>query len=126
MGRFLTALTNELRVRGVTTAYTMEVADIAGPTIRAPIDDLSSVAENLLLLRFIELRSRLYRLISILKVRDSDFDPSLHQFATTIQGLAIEADSESAEGIMADFSRWPHGVLVGDIGGEAKSPRPGG
>jgi hypothetical protein len=65
-------------------------------------------------------------LISILKVRDSDFDPSLHQFATTSQGLAIEADSESAEAIMASFSRWPEGVLVPDIGGDAKSPRPGG
>ncbi len=83
---FLTALTNELRVLGVTTAYTMEVADIIGPTIRAPISDLSSVAENLILLRFIELRSRLYRLISILKVRDSDFDPSLHQYITTGRG----------------------------------------
>ena len=79
MGHFLTALTNELRVLGVTTTYTMEVADIIGPTIRAPIDDLSSVAENLVLLRFIELRSHLYRLISVLKVRDSDFDPTLHR-----------------------------------------------
>jgi circadian clock protein KaiC len=114
MGHFLTALTNELRVLGVTTVYTMEVADIIGPTIRAPIDDLSSVAENLVLLRFIELRSRLYRLISVLKVRDSDFDPSLHQYATTDQGLAIEATPESAEAIMAGFSRWPYGVAVPD------------
>lgn len=114
MGHFLTALTNELRVLKVTTAYTMEVADIIGPTIRAPIDDLSSVAENLILMRYIELRSRLYRLISILKVRDSDFDASLHQYVTTDHGLAIEASPESAEAVMAGFSRWPHGVTVPD------------
>ena len=112
MGRFLTALTNELRVLGVTTAYTMEVADIIGPTIRAPIRDLSSVAENLILLRFIELRSHLYRLISVLKVRDSQFDPSLHRFAMTDQGLAIEPTSASAEAIMASFCQWSPGIIV--------------
>lgn len=125
MGHFLTALTNELRVRGVTTAYTMEVADIIGPTIRAPIDDLSSVAENMVLLRFIELRSRLHRLLSILKVRDSDFDSSLHRFVTTAGGLAIEATPDSAEAIMAGFARWPAGVTVPDIG-DAPPPRHGG
>ena len=56
IGKFLTALMNEMRVLGVTTLYTLEVPDIMGPTIRTPIGDLSSVAENLILLRFVELR----------------------------------------------------------------------
>ena len=53
----------------MTTFYSLEVPDILGPAIRAPIDDLSSLAENLILLRYIELRSQLYRLISVMKVR---------------------------------------------------------
>lgn len=125
MGHFLTALMNELRVLGVTTVYTMEVADIIGPTIRAPIDELSSVAENLVLLRFIELRSHLYRLVSVLKVRDSDFDPTLHCYATTSQGLAIETNSKSAETIMTGFAHWPAGATVPD-NGPAILPRLGG
>ena len=76
---------------GVTTLYTLEVPDILGPAIRIPINDISSLAENLILLRFIELRAQLYRLISILKVRDSDFDPSLHEFTIGADGLAIHA-----------------------------------
>ena len=124
MGQFLTALTNELRVLGVTTAYTLEVADITGPAIRAPVDDLSSVAENMVLLRYFELRSRLYRLVSILKVRDSDFDSSLHQYVNTSDGLAIEATSDSAEAIIAGFARWPSGVPIPD--GEAPTSRRGG
>ncbi len=114
MGHFLNALTNELRVQRVSTVYTLEVADIIGPRIRAPIDDLSSLAENLVLLRFIELRARLYRLISILKVRDSDFDPSLYEFSTTGQGLAIKDSFTSAEQIMAGFSRFPDGMPPSD------------
>ena len=115
MGHYLNALMNELRVQGVTTVYTLEVADIAGPHIRAPLGDLSSLAENLVLLRYIELRSRLYRLISILKVRDANFDPLLHQFVLTNNGLAIEGSNVSAEEIMASFSRWPDGLPPPDM-----------
>jgi circadian clock protein KaiC len=103
MGRYLTALMNELRVLGVTTVCTLEVADIIGPNIRAPIGELSSLAENLVLLRYFELRSRLYRFISVLKVRDSQFDSSLHEFTLTDRGLAIEGSPESAEAVMAGF-----------------------
>ncbi len=105
VGHYLNALANELRVQGVTTVYTLEVADIIGPNIRAPLGDLSSLAENLVLLRYIELRSRLYRLISILKVRDSGFNPILHEFVLTGNGLSIEPSGASAEAIMAGFSR---------------------
>jgi circadian clock protein KaiC len=107
MGHFMTALMNELRVLGVTTVYTLEVPDIIGPYIRAPISDLSNLAENLISLRYVELRSRLHRLISILKVRDSNFDPSLYQFALTDHGMVIETTVESAEAITADLGRMP-------------------
>jgi circadian clock protein KaiC len=109
IGKFLTALMNELRVLGVTTLYTLEVPDIMGPTIRTPIGDLSSLGENLILLRFVELRSRLYRLISVLKVRDSQFDPSLHEYVTSGQGLVIEAAPDSAERIMTGYARQKEG-----------------
>lgn len=126
IGHFLDALTNELRVQGVTTVYTLEVADIIGPSIRAPINDLSSLAENLILLRFIELRSHLYRLISILKVRDSDFDPSLYQFLTTNRGLVIETSFDSAEAITAGLPLWPHGGPgAGNAPVPTETPSPG-
>ncbi len=100
MDHFFTALANELRVLGVTTLYSLEVPDILGPAIRIPVDDISSIAENMVLLRFIEVRSRLYRLISILKVRNSNFDPSLHEFTLASDGLVINDTSESAEAIL--------------------------
>jgi circadian clock protein KaiC len=105
LDHFFTALANELRVLGVTTLYTLEVPDILGPAIRIPLNDISSLAENLILLRFIELRAQLYRLISILKVRDSNFDPSLHEFTVGAEGLAIRESDESAEAIMANLAR---------------------
>ena len=110
MSHYLTTLMNELRVQGVTTVYTLEVPDIMGPHIRTPLGDLSSLAENLVLLRYIELRSRLFRLISVLKVRDGSFDPMLHEFALTEHGLAIQQSNESAETIMAGFQRQTEGM----------------
>jgi circadian clock protein KaiC len=64
---------------------------------------LSSLAENLVLLRFVEVRSRLYRLVSLLKVRDSNFDLTLHEYVTSSRGLVVEATSDSAEQIMAAY-----------------------
>ncbi len=110
MDHFFTALSNELRVLGVTTLYSLEVPDILGPAIRIPLDDISSIAENMILMRFMEVRSRLYRLISILKVRDSGFDPNLHEYVLTDEGLAIEETSESAEAITSDGGREHEGA----------------
>jgi circadian clock protein KaiC len=103
IGNFFSALANELRVLGVTTIYSLEVPDILGPAVRVPVEDVSSLAENLILLRFVERRSQLYRLISILKVRDSDFDPSLYEFAITGAGVRIHETSESAGAILSSF-----------------------
>jgi circadian clock protein KaiC len=114
IGNFLTALMNEMRVLGVTTLYTLEVPDIMGPTIRTPIGDLSSLAENLILLRFVELGSQLYRLISVLKVRDSQFDASLHEYVTSGKGLIIEATADSAQRIMAGYSNQKGGNPLPD------------
>ncbi len=122
MGHYLTTLMNELRVLGVTTVYTLEVPDIMGPHIRTPLGDLSSLAENLVLLRYIELRSRLYRLISILKVRDGSFNPLLHEFALTEHGLAIEPSSDSAEAIMAGFARLPEGLAPPGVASPSLAP----
>ena len=104
IGNFLNALMNELRVLGVTTVYTLEVPDIMGPNIRNPIGDLSSLAENLILLRFVELGASLHRLISVLKVRDSAFDSSLHEYVTSSRGLLIEATTDAAQHVTTSYA----------------------
>jgi len=89
MQQFLPALTNELRAQGVTTLYTFEAGNIAGSSSPASFGDLSVVAENLVSLRYVEQDARLHRLISIMKVRDSDFDPALHEFVLTANGPQV-------------------------------------
>jgi len=97
LNQYLTALMNELRALGVTTVYALAVADIIGPYIRAPDGELTIPSDNLVLMRYVEARSRLHRILSVIKVRNSDFDPTLYEYVTTNQGLQIGDVLEGAE-----------------------------
>jgi circadian clock protein KaiC len=94
---FFTALTNELRAQNVTTIGTWELTDLFSRQILAPMPEISSVIDNLITLRFVDQHSRLRRLLSILKVRDSAFDPSFRELAISSQGISLPESFEGAE-----------------------------
>jgi circadian clock protein KaiC len=103
IGRFLTALANELRVLNVTTLYTAETRHLIGALIEGPEMGLSTIAENLILLRYVEVKSQLRRLISLVKVRDSDFDPSIREFSISAAGFELGGTFDSADAILSGF-----------------------
>ena len=121
IGRFLTALANELRVLNVTTFYTAETRNLIGAVIEGPTIGLSTVAENLILLRYVEIRSQLRRLISIVKMRDSDFDSSLREFRITSTGIELAHPLDSAEAILSGFPQLTTEELPADKA--ARRPR---
>ena len=102
---FFTALVNELRGLGATTFATLEVSDLIGPIARAPVSELSTIADNLMLMRYVEMHSRLYRLASILKVRDSDFDPLLREFIIGRNGIVVGESFNNVEALLSGFGR---------------------
>lgn len=93
-------LANALRLRGVTTILTGETQVIIGSEVRSPVPTLSILAENMLLMRYVELRSRLYRVLSILEMRDTGFDPSLYEFELSERGVSLSPTPESAEALL--------------------------
>lgn len=97
---FFSSLTCELRSRGVTVLVTSEMQGIIGPEIRSPVPDLSSVVDNILVLRFVEYASELKRMMTILKVRDSLYDPSLFEVVIGAQGLAFTKAFKQAEAVL--------------------------
>jgi len=99
------ALSDELARRGVTTLFTLETSDLVGSNIEVPIDGVSALADNLILLRHVELRSQLYRLISILKVRDRDYDGAIREFRITDRGVIVADTFDSAEQILTGAAR---------------------
>jgi circadian clock protein KaiC len=100
LNEFFSALMGELRTRGVTVLATWEMRDIFGSEINAPAPELSSIVDNILLMRFVELDSELKRLLSILKVRDSLYDPSLVEVVISNQGIDLQKAFENATAVM--------------------------
>jgi circadian clock protein KaiC len=121
IGRFLTALANELRVLNVTTVYTAETRNLIGGVIEGPTIGLSTIAENLILLRYVEIKSQLRRLISVVKMRDSDFDSSLREFRITATGIELARTLDSAEAILSGFPQLKTEELAADKA--ARRPR---
>ncbi len=103
--RFWSALCAELRALDVTTLHTMELPEFMGPELRMPIGGLSSLAETLLLMRYVEIKSRLFRLISLFKVREGAFDPTIRKFAITDSGIMVEEPFEGTEAVLSGMAR---------------------
>jgi circadian clock protein KaiC len=99
------ALVDELTRRGVTTLFTLETRELVGSSIELPIDGVSALADNIILLRHVELRSQLYRLISILKVRDRAYEGSIREFQITDRGVVVADTFDSAEQILTGAAR---------------------
>lgn len=96
---FLIALMTELRARGVTVLATQEV-DLFGEATTVP-RTLSTIGDNVLMLRYVEIGARLFRLLSILKIREHDYDSSVRAFEISPKGIQLAASSASAERILA-------------------------
>ena len=94
LGRFLTALTYELRNMGCTSIFISEVPDIFGHDALTMAGNRSSIAQNILLLRYAQDGARLRRTFAVLKVRESDFDPCAHAFHITSEGVALEGPAD--------------------------------
>lgn len=96
---FLNALTRALSSRGITSVMTHRVYGLFGPTLEAPsegLEGLEGLVDNILFLRYEEQRSQVHRLLSVLKMRDSGYDPRPYRFTITSQGFKLAGTSARA------------------------------
>ncbi len=103
--RFITALANELRARHVTVLMTQQSNTLFGPELHAPLDGVEAIIDNIIFLRFVEMRSQLYRMLSVMKMRESDNDPALRLFSVSQKGIHVEETFESAEAMLTGQAR---------------------
>jgi circadian clock protein KaiC len=97
---FFTSLTNELRAQGVTTLLTVEVRGFFGQEVKVPLLGLASVAENIILLRQLEIASELRRAIAVIKTRESAHDENLRELAITDRGMQVGGPFKSQEAVL--------------------------
>ncbi|HEY2745040.1 MAG TPA: ATPase domain-containing protein [Polyangia bacterium] len=86
---FFSALTNELRRRGVTCMITEELRDMVNVALYVPVDNFSANCDNILFLRQVEEEGSLVRYISVAKTRSSPHDRTPHHFDVTANGIAV-------------------------------------
>nr|WP_211486423.1 ATPase domain-containing protein [Corallococcus exiguus] len=104
LGRFFSALTHQLRMMDVTTLYSDETP-LFSPGVEMPQPEAASTVENVILVRYVELRSQLYRLLSIMKMRESAYDSGIREFSISEQGIEVAGTFESAESILTGHAR---------------------
>lgn len=87
--RFFAALFNELRRQSVTTICTVESPYLFRSDVKVPVEGVSALAENMIVLRLDDKSGCLCRTISVAKLRDSGFDERLRELRISDQGLSI-------------------------------------
>lgn len=97
---FFAALQRELHRRGVTSLYASELRQIFAPAIKAPVKGVSPLLENLIVLRFVELHGDIRRALSVIKMRDSDFDGMIQGFRVSPKGIEITDDFQAVEAVL--------------------------
>jgi len=105
LGPLMSAASDELRRRGVTALLTLDAPQLLGGELELTLRDQASLSENIILLRYLGLRTRMRRTLSVIKARDQDFDPSVFEF--TIGSGGIRFVRSLAEGDTEDLQPAP-------------------
>jgi len=100
MPTFTAALTNELRALGTTVLIATEIDAYVDEQLVVPIPAASATMDNGLLVRQVEIRSSLLRLISILKARQIGTDPVIRGFVIGDQGITVSQPFSAATGLL--------------------------
>ncbi|WP_244816876.1 ATPase domain-containing protein [Caballeronia sp. Lep1P3] len=114
-GLFVNALTQRLRDAGVTTLLTEELSlygeSSAPATMRA-----SAMTENIVLMRYVEANSALYRMVSVVKQRDSAHDSAIRRLTIDSRGLHITEGFIGPTGILSGHPTLSPALSVSDPG----------
>lgn len=94
--RLLATLTGE----EVTTLLTMEVPDIVGGS-GVSTQGISFLADNLVMLRFVEIESQLRKALAVVKMRSSDHAKDLRQYQIGKSGIVVEQTFAQYSGILS-------------------------
>ena len=97
---YMYSLVSFFKSRGITSLLTSETPDLFG-SVRLSDSGVSVVADNVVLLRYVEMDSAITRAISVLKARGTGHDKSLKEFEITPRGMKILGKFQGQTGIMS-------------------------
>jgi circadian clock protein KaiC len=95
---------NALKREGLTSVLTRESMALLGEGDGAD-DTLAFLVDSYTLLRYVEIDSAVHKALLVLKMRGSNHDKGIRQFAVTSRGIEVRAPFEGREGIMSGSPR---------------------
>ena len=78
----------------MTAIAAWEMRDLFGHDPHAPSPEISSILDNLLVLRSLRFQSRYKRVLSVLKMRDRAIEPAMHEVIFSDRGLRVSAGAQ--------------------------------
>ncbi len=101
----LHALAKYLQNMGVAVLLINEVETITGD-FRATDVGVSYMADNIIFLRYLELRGEMAKAIGVLKKRMTDFEKTLREIAITADGIKVGPKLTGLRGILSGTPEW--------------------
>ena len=116
------AMTKHFRAAGATCLMTSEVPEFLGAT-RVSGHGISPVADNLILMRYLEIDGRLERAISVLKARGIAHDTAVRRLVINRRGASVAVGFEGLRGVLTGVPR-PVGESERPARTEGGQPQP--
>ncbi len=91
---------NGLKRLELTALLTRENTALLGDTTEIE-EDLAFVVDSYVLLRYVEIQSAVHKALLVLKLRGSDHDKDIRQYAVTSRGVEVRTRFEGTQGIMS-------------------------
>ncbi|MBC8457545.1 MAG: AAA family ATPase [Deltaproteobacteria bacterium] len=85
---YIYSLVNFFRAEGVTSLVTNEISELFGAFVMSEYG-ISFISDNVILLRYVEIESRISRAISVLKMRGSNHAKDVREFRISAEGMEI-------------------------------------
>ncbi|GAC1354831.1 MAG: hypothetical protein NVS4B8_09360 [Herpetosiphon sp.] len=98
--RFLGSLYRSMQARSITIVSSLEVPNLFPQDGSAPLAGISELSDNFVILRQVEVRAQLHRLISAPKLRDIASNLTTREFVITGEGINVALTATSAERIL--------------------------
>jgi circadian clock protein KaiC len=98
---------NGLKRLGLTAILTRENATLLGETPDTE-EDLAFVVDSYVMLRYVEIQGMVHKALLVLKLRGSEHDKDIRQYAITEHGIEVRGRFEGTQGIMGGNPTMTH------------------
>ena len=92
---------NYFKTRMLTTMMSYELPSVIDPELRISEHGVGFLVDSIIVLRMVEMESKLAKAIAVLKTRGSDHDPTIKEFKVTNKGIQIGLPFKGYTGIIA-------------------------